>query len=109
APGDGAFVHLGTSRDFHAAVGRGSLLRTLFPFTSQRDSTVESGAEIAGAFVGRSLLNEQTRLAPGAVVDHCRSSGVLDLAEDAMASGSGVRSGEVLRVAAGRVCYQPVL
>src|SRR6185436_348221 len=42
---DGAFIHLGTTRDFHDALSAGSLLRRLFPFTSQRDSLVASGAQ----------------------------------------------------------------
>ncbi|MGH2352063.1 MAG: fucose pyrophosphorylase domain-containing protein [Chloroflexota bacterium] len=108
-PPEGVFIHLGTSRDFHDAVVGNSPLRHLFPFTSQRDSAIQSGAEISGAFAGRSLLSRPTRLSRGAVVDHCRAAGVLDVGQDAMASGVDVPVGETLRVAPGRLCYQTLL
>jgi fucokinase len=108
-PREGVFVHLGSSRDFHQAIARDSLLRRLFPFTSQRESAIESGAEIGGAFVGRSLLGKQARLSRGALIDHCRVAGRLEVGEDAIASGLDVRSGEWLRVAPGRLCYQTAL
>ena len=106
---DGAFIHLGTSRDFHDAVSSGSLLRRLFPFTSQRESVVLAGAQIEAAFAGRSLLGSETRLARGAVVDHCRALGALELGEGAMASGLDVPPGTRLRVTAGRLCYQTLV
>jgi fucokinase len=106
---DGAFVHLGTSRDFHDAVSSGSLLRRLFPFTSQRESVVLGGTQVEAAFVGRSLLGSQVRLARGSVVDHCRAVGALVLGEGAMASGLDVPAGARLAVAAGRLCYQTLV
>jgi fucokinase len=108
-PPDGLFVHLGTTRDFHDAVVGNTPLRRLFPFTSQRESAAESGAEVSGAFAGRSLLSRLTRLGRGAVVDHCRATGVLDVGPDGMASGVEVPGGETLRVAAGRLCYQTLV
>ncbi|HEU5318857.1 MAG TPA: L-fucokinase, partial [Chloroflexota bacterium] len=103
---DGAFIHLGTSRDFRDAVAPGSPLRRLFPFASQRESAAESGAQIEAAFVGRSLLSRGARLAPGAVVDHCRVEGALTVERSAMVSGVHVPAGESLHVRAERVCYQ---
>jgi fucokinase len=108
-PPEGLFVHLGTTRDFHDAVVGNTPLRRLFPFTSQRESAVESGAEVAGAFAGRSLLSRLTRLGRGAVVDHCRADGVLDVGADGMASGVEVPPGEILAVDPGRLCYQTLL
>ncbi len=105
-PPEGLFVHLGTTRDFHDAVVGNTPLRRLFPFTSQRESAVESGAEVSGAFAGRSRLSRLTRLGRGAVVDHCRAEGVLDVGPDGVASGVQVPPGETLRVDAGRLCYQ---
>ena len=102
-PPEGLFVHLGTTRDFHDAVVGNTPLRRLFPFTSQRESAVESGAEVSGAFAGRSLLSRLTRLGRGAVVDHCRAAGVLDVGADGVASGVQVPHGETLRVDAGRL------
>lgn len=109
SPDVGAFIHLGTTRDFHDAVVGQSLLRTLFPFTAQRDAAVESGAEISGAFVGRSLLSRQTHLAPGAVVDHCRVEGTLEAGTGSMVSGVEVPAGAYLRVAPHRLCYQTLI
>ena len=108
-PPEGLFVHLGTTRDFHDAVVGNTPLRRLFPFTSQRESAVESGAEVSGAYVGRSLLSRLTRLGRGAVVDHCRAAGVLDVGPDAVASGVAVPHGETLQVDPGRLCYQTFL
>ena len=108
-PPEGLFVHLGTTRDFHDAVVGNTPLRRLFPFTSQRESAVESGAEVSGAYAGRSLLGRLTRLGRGAVVDHCRAEGVLDVGPDAMASGVAVPHGETLQVDPGRLCYQTFL
>ena len=108
-PPEGLFVHLGTTRDFHDAVVGNTPLRRLFPFTSQRESAVESGAEVSGAFAGRSRLSRLTRLGRGAVVDHCRAEGVLDVGPDGVASGVQVPPGETLRVDAGRLCYQTLL
>jgi fucokinase len=106
---EGAFIHLGTSRDFRDAVAPGSILRRLFPFASQRESAVESGAQIEAAFVGRSLLGRDVRLAAGAVADHCRVEGALTVERGAMVSGVHVPAEESLRVRAERVCYQTVV
>ncbi|HET7767215.1 MAG TPA: L-fucokinase, partial [Chloroflexota bacterium] len=106
---EGAFVHLGTSRDFRDAVAPGALLRRLFPFASQREAAVESGAQIEAAFVGRSLLGRDTRVGPGAVVDFCRAEGALIVERGAMASGLHVPASEALRVAPHRVCYQTLI
>ncbi|HXI19383.1 MAG TPA: L-fucokinase, partial [Chloroflexota bacterium] len=106
---EGAFVHLGTTRDLHDAVSAGSLLRTLFPFTSQRDSAVASGAQLEAAFVGRSLLGPEAELEQGAVADHCRAAGALILGRNAMASGVHVPAGQRLRIERDRICYQTII
>ena len=105
-PETAAFVHLGTHREYHDSIARPSVLRTVFPLASVRESKVQTTANHNGAIIASSSLGDDVELGAGAVVDHCRVAGRLLAGPDTVLSGLDLPAGLSLRVPPASVCYQ---